>query len=73
MAVLTFLEEYNLKGKTVIPFCTSMAVDINQSMEDFKNTLPDVTIKQGLRLGYTLSGDWQSDVEEWLRELQLSK
>lgn len=73
MAVLTFLEEYDLKGKTVIPFCTSMAVDISQSMDDFKNTLPDVIIKQGLRLEYTLSGNWQSDVDKWLTELQVKK
>lgn len=71
MAVLSFLEEYDFKGKIVIPFCTSMAVDISQSMEDLKKTLPDITIKQGLRLGYTLSGDWQSDVNKWLEKLQI--
>lgn len=69
MAVLTFLEEYNFKGKIVIPFCTSMAVEIDQSMDDFKNTIPDADIKQGLRLGYTLSGDWEKEVDKWLNEL----
>lgn len=72
MAVLTFLEEYDFTGKTVIPFCTSMAVDIDQSMEDFRNTLPDVDIKNGLRLNYTLSGDWQAEVDGWLERIGIS-
>lgn len=70
MAVLTFLEEYNFKGKTVIPFCTSMAVGIEQSMDDFRNTIPDANIKQGLRLGYTLSGNWKVEIDNWLNELK---
>ena len=70
MAVLTFLEEYDFKGKTVIPLCTSMAVGIEQSMDDFRNTIPDANIKQGLRLGYTLSGDWKVEIDNWLNELE---
>ena len=73
MAVLTFLEEYDFKGKIVIPFCTSMTVGIDQSMDDFRNTIPDADIKQGLRLGYTLSGNWQSLVNEWLNTIRMSK
>lgn len=70
MAVLTFLEEYDFRGKTVIPFCTSMAVGIDQSMDDFRNAIPNADIKQGLRLGYTLSGDWKSEIDNWLNELE---
>ena len=70
MAVLTFLEEYDFKGKTVIPFCTSMAVGIEQSMDDIRNTIPDADIKKGLRLGYTLSGDWKAEIDNWLNELE---
>ena len=70
LPMLTFLEEYDFKGKTVIPFCTSMAVGIEQSMDDFRNTIPDANIKQGLRLGYTLSGDWKVEIDNWLNELE---
>lgn len=70
MAVLTFLEEYDFKGKTVIPFCTSMAVGIEQSMDDIRNTIPDADIKKGLRLGHTLSGDWKAETDNWLNELE---
>lgn len=61
MAMLTFLEKYDFKGKAVIPFCTSMAVGIEQSMDDFRYTIPDADIKQGLHLGYTLLGDWKAE------------
>lgn len=69
MSVLTFLEEYDFNGKTVIPFCTSMAVGIEQSMEDFKNTIPKANVKEGLRLGYTLSGNWKTEIDNWLNGL----
>ena len=71
-AVLTFLEEYDFSGKTVIPFCTSMAVSVDQSVADFKETLPDADVRQGLRIGYTLPGGWQDDVDEWLDGLNIS-
>lgn len=66
MAVLTFLEEYDFTGKTVIPFCTSMAVAISASEEDFKKTLPNTVIKPGLRVNYTLSGNWQGEIDRWI-------
>lgn len=72
MAVLTFLEEYDFKGKTVIPFCTSMAVAISASEDDFKKTLPDVSVKSGLRINYTLSGNWQGEVDRWINGLGIN-
>jgi len=71
MAVLTFLEEYDFAGKVVIPFCTSMAVGIDASEEDFRKTLPDATIPDGLRISYNLPADWQHDVDNWLRGMNL--
>ncbi len=72
MAVLTFLEEYDFKDKTVIPFCTSMAVGISASEDDFKKTLSDADIKSGLRINYTLSGNWQGEVDHWIDRLGLN-
>lgn len=72
MAVLTFLEEYNFKGKTVIPFCTSMAVAISASEDDFKKTLPEASVKSGLRINYTLSGNWQGEVDRWINGLGIN-
>lgn len=72
MAVLTFLEEYDFKGKTIIPFCTSMAVSIDQSMEDFRNSLPGINVKQGIQIGYTLPEGWQNDVDSWLTSIGMT-
>lgn len=71
-AVLTFLEEYDFSGKTVIPFCTSMAVGVEQSTADFKETLPNSDVREGLRIGYTLPDGWQEDVNEWLGCLKIN-
>ena len=35
--ILTFLDTYNLDGKTVIPFCTSGGSNINKSMSTYRN------------------------------------
>lgn len=72
MAVLTFLEEYDFNGKTVIPFCTSMAVAITASEEDFKKTLPNSIVKPGLRINYTLSGNWKGEVDHWINGLGIN-
>ncbi|MBO4343633.1 MAG: hypothetical protein J5844_03145, partial [Clostridia bacterium] len=38
-----------LKGKTVIPFCTSGSSPISGSLEEIRNALPDSTVKDGFR------------------------
>lgn len=72
-AILTFLEEYDFSGKTIIPFCTSMAVSVDQSVEDFKNTLPDSDVRNGVTVGYTLPNGWQNNVDEWIESLNLNE
>ena len=72
-AVLTFLEEYDFAGKTVIPFCTSMAVSVDQSVEDFRNTLPASDVRNGISVGYTLPNGWQNRIDEWIEGLNLNE
>lgn len=37
MAIDTFLESYDLNGKTVLPFCTSGGSSIEESMPDIRS------------------------------------
>ncbi len=63
MAVYTFLESYDLSGKTVIPFCTSGGSDIEESMPAIQELCPDSNILEGLtanNLDY---------VEPWIESL----
>lgn len=41
MAILTFIEEYDLSGKTIIPFCSHGTGGFAASLRDIGNVLPD--------------------------------
>lgn len=41
MAVFTFVESYDLSGKTIIPFCTHGTGGLSRTIRDLKNLLPD--------------------------------
>ena len=49
--ILTFLDTYKdaLKGKTIIPFCTSGSSGIGGSISEIKSAVPDSTVKDGFR------------------------
>ena len=59
----TFLESYDFKGKTVIPFATSGGSSIDDACEDLKKAYPDINWKEG-RL---LNGATKEDLEEWVK------
>lgn len=40
MAVFTFVESYDLSGKTIIPFCTHGTGGLSRTIRDLKNILP---------------------------------
>ncbi len=62
--ILTFLDESNLSGKTVIPFCTSGGSGITTSVNYFKNNYKNVNWLDGRRLGTS-----QSEVANWVNGL----
>lgn len=43
MAVFSFIEEYDLSGKTVIPFCAHGTGGIASSVKDITDALPEST------------------------------
>ena len=43
----TFMESYDFKGKTLIPFATSGGSSIKKACEDLKAAYPDVNWKEG--------------------------
>lgn len=45
--IRTFLESYKLKGKTVIPFCTSGGSGISGSMKGIKESAKDAEVVKG--------------------------
>lgn len=61
----TFIEANDLKGKTVIPFCTSGGSSIKKSAEDLKKAYPDLNWKEGKLLNRIP----KEDLETWVKGL----
>ena len=64
MIIGTFLESYDLSGKTVIPFCTSSSSKIDVSMDLIKNASKDAKVSEGL----TANGG-NDEIDAWLGKL----
>ena len=62
--ILTFLDNYDLSGKTVIPFCTSGSSEISTSVNYLKNNYKNINWLEGKRLSIS-----QSEVTEWVNSL----
>lgn len=63
MAVNTFLESYDLSGKTILPFCTSGGSDVEESMEAVRTSSGNGNVGTGL----TANRVSQGEIQEWLR------
>ena len=69
MPVLTFLEQYDLKGKTVIPFTTHEGSGLASCVEDVKEAFPDANVTKGFSIyGHEVRTN-KAKVEKWLQGL----
>ena len=64
--ILTFLDTYDLSGKTVIPFCTSGGSGISTSMNTLRNYNQNINWVDGKQFS---SGASKNIVESWLNDL----
>jgi flavodoxin len=82
----SFLKQYDLRGKTVVPFNTNDGYGVGSSFETVKELCPNSKILEG----FTIKGGVESDgqarlskaentkegemkVEKWLQEIKLTK
>lgn len=65
----TFLDTFDLSGKTVLPFCTSGSSGITQSVTDIRTAEPDADVRDGLRA----SGANDSSIENWIADNGISE
>lgn len=66
MAIRTFLEEYDFAGKTIRPFCTSMAVGIEDARANIARLCPESSVADGLRISYNIPNNLEELLSEWL-------
>lgn len=64
--MLTFLDTYDLSGKTVLPFCTSGGSGIEAVVSEIMGEEPDANVKEGLRVSGSDSADCADAVAKWL-------
>lgn len=69
MALFTFLEQYDLTGKTIIPFCTHEGTGLGRGPEDIKKLCPNSNVLKGLAVRGTAVERSQNNVTVWLRQL----
>lgn len=70
MAVFTFLEEYDLSGKMVIPFCTHRGSGLGQSVDDIKELCPNSIIIEGLEI--MDDEEFEQQIDNWLNKIHIS-
>lgn len=74
MAIFSFVEEYDLSGKTIVPFCAHGTGGIAAGVRDITAALPDsVTLLDALGVYRADIGNAESAVQEWLEELGFEK
>lgn len=73
MPIYTFLEEYNFKEKTIIPFSTYGESGFGRSIDSIKSIATDSTILDGLAIQEHELDEAQSKVTEWLKKINLLK
>ena len=61
----TFLDTYDLSGKTIMPFCTSGSSGISTSVSAIRSICSDADVLEGMR---GTSATTETQIEEWLSE-----
>ncbi|MBW5392794.1 flavodoxin [Brachyspira pilosicoli] len=70
MAVFTFVESYDLEGKTIIPFCTHGTGGLSRTIRDLKNLLPEnCEVLEPIGVYRPEVKNSKSRVLDWLRKL----
>jgi hypothetical protein len=62
----TFLEQYDLKGKTIIPFATSGSSQMGKTNEELKPSCPGAVLKEGKRFDADASDE---ELKAWIQQL----
>ena len=70
MPLYSFLDEYDLSGKTIMPFVTSGGSGFSRTIRSIEEAEPDATVLEGLSIRDRRVNDSSTDraIEEWIGE-----
>lgn len=71
--VKSFLSEYDLSGKTIVPFCTHAGSGLGRSVSDIAALCPHSTILDGLAVWGKNAKTAQNAVSAWVRRLKVKE
>ena len=66
MAIVTFLENFDFAGKTILPLCTNEGSGMGSSERDIRKYAPGADIKKGLSITGSRAADSKPALESWL-------
>lgn len=66
MILYSFLDDYDLSGKTIVPFCTSGGSGFSGSLNTIRSLEPEAELLEGLSLGSSEASEPSEAVSEWL-------
>jgi flavodoxin len=69
--VRTFLTEYDLSGKTVMPFCTHEGSGMGRSVADISKLCPKSILPEGIAIRGSDAKTAKNKVDEWLRKINV--
>ena len=69
MPIYTFLDNYDLSGKTIAPFITHGGSGLSGTPSNIQEEEPDATVTEGLSIYGDDAENSQSDVREWLNSI----
>lgn len=73
MPVFTFLEEYDLAGKTIVPFCTHEGSGLGHSVPDIRKACLKSTVLDGIAIRGGDVKNAEGGISGWLQELGMKK
>jgi flavodoxin len=71
MDIYSFIDEYDLSGKTIVPFCTSGGSGFSSSIKTIGKMEPKATVLEGLAMSEKPSDKLNEDVKNRLSKLGL--
>ncbi len=71
--IKSFLSQYDLSGKTIVPFCTHGGSGLGRSVGDISELCPKSIILDGKAVWARNAKTAQNEVSEWLRDIKITK
>lgn len=69
MAMYSFFEEYDFRGKTIVPFSTSGGSGLSNTLQTIQELEPNAQILEGLTINRSNLDKAQENIQPWLTSL----